>query len=276
MLVTDRVRAHLPLPDLACRAAAGGVDAIQIREKDLDSAELLALVESVKDGIGDRAAILVNGDPEVAEQAGVGLHLPESGIAPAMARAVLGPEPLIGRSIHRPPDAADIEGADYLIAGHVFSTASHPGSPPLGVDGLAAIIAASAAPVLAIGGINESNIDVVMRAGAHGVAVISAINSADDPESAARRLRQRIDQIIGTDMPSTENTKSATVTLHVNGKPEEVAEGATITDFLAAKTLQAKLVVVELNGTILRRADFDSTILRAGDQIEVVHFVGGG
>jgi thiamine-phosphate pyrophosphorylase len=276
MLVTDRVRARLLLPDLARRAVASGVDAIQIREKDLDSVGLLELVESVKAVVANRAAILVNGNLEVAQLARAGLHLPQSGIAPATARAALGPDALIGRSIHRPPDSADIDGVDYLVAGHIFPTASHPGSLPLGIDGLEGIIAASPLPVLAIGGIDAANIDAVLRAGAHGVAVISAINSAGDPELAARRLRERIDYTVGTNMPSAENTKSVTITLHVNGKPEEIGEGATVADFLAAKKLQAKLVVVELNGTILRRTNFDSTVLRAGDQVEVVHFVGGG
>jgi thiamine-phosphate pyrophosphorylase len=276
MLVTDRARAHMPLPELARRAIAGGVDAIQVREKDLDQADLRALVESVNAAVAGRAAVLVNGSLEVAPRAYVGLHLPGSGIAPATARAALGPEALIGRSVHRLPDATDIDGVDYVVAGHVFPTASHPGSPPLGLDGLAAIIGASPVPVIAIGGIDESNVDTVIGAGAHGVAVISAINNAGDPEAAARRLRERIDQIVGTHMPSTENTKSATIILHVNGKPEEVGEGTTVADFLAAKKLQPKLVVVELNGTILRRTDFDSTVLRAGDHVEVVHFVGGG
>jgi thiamine-phosphate pyrophosphorylase len=276
MLVTDRQRAQFALPDLASRVVAGGVDAIQIREKDLDTADLLTLVESVKETVGGQAAVLVNGNLEVARRAGVGLHVPESGVAPAIARAELGSNALIGRSVHSVPGVDHADGADYLVAGHVFPTASHPDSPPLGLDGLRAIIAASRRPVLAIGGIDEANVDAVMRTSAHGVAVISAINNADDPEWAARGLRRRIDQFVGTDMPSTEHTNNATITLQVNGKPETLAEGATVADFLTAKALQAKLVVVELNGTILPRADFDSTLLRAGDQVEVVHFVGGG
>lgn len=270
MLVTDRKRAELPLPELARQAVAGGVDAVQVREKDLSEAELLPLVQSVVDAVAGQAAVLVNGSLMVAQQLGIGLHLPETGMAPADARAALGPSALIGRSIHGPNSAQEVQGLDYLIAGHVFPTASKPNRPPLGIDGLKRISAVARAPVIAIGGIDESSIEQVMQAGAHGIAVISAINAADRPEEAARRLRDQLDRFMNG------NAEQDAITVKVNGKDLALPAELTVSSFLASKGLHEKLVVVELNGTILQRAIFASTVLRSGDQVEVVHFVGGG
>lgn len=274
MLVTDRRRSLMPLPILAARAAAGGIDAIQIRERDLSLPDLLAIVIDVRDAVVGRAAVLVNGDVEVARRAGVGLHLPANGAGVEEARSALGPHVLVGRSIHGPASVRDTAQPDYVIAGHVFETTSKPGIPPLGLDGLREIVATAPCPVLAIGGIDARRVGTVLQAGAHGVAVISAINNVTDPYAAARRLRHEIDRAMEQCMESASTERI--VTLTINGKEVALAPGTTISAYLATKGLTERMVVVELNGTVLPRSSFASTILNAGDRVEMVHAVGGG
>jgi thiamine-phosphate pyrophosphorylase len=192
MLVTDRRHAKFPLSDLARRAIGGGVDVVQVREKDLRESEVRELIAGIIAAVPDRSCIAVNGELALAAEFGIGVHLPECGLSPADARKLLGEEVLIGRSVHSPDTAAQSVGADYLIAGHVFVTPSKPDLPPIGLDGLRQIIQAATAPVLAIGGVTAANVQSVLDAGAYGAAVLSAINAATDPETAARRIRAQM------------------------------------------------------------------------------------
>ncbi|MGH2534051.1 MAG: sulfur carrier protein ThiS [Thermomicrobiales bacterium] len=273
MLVTDRKRSRHSLPDLAKAAVDGGCDAVQVREKDLPSDALMAEVAAVIDVVAGRAAVLVNGDVDVARRLGVGLHLP-AGASPTGAARTLPPGALIGQSIHDEDAAARAAGVAYLIAGHVFPTSSKPDLPPLGLDGLAVIVTAAPCPVIAIGGIDEHSASSVLGQGVHGIAVISAIANAADPRVAARRLRDTIDQYAESAMKTPYTTTS--ITLTINGKLVELVEGTTISGFLATKGLTERMVVVELNGTVLHRSAYASTFLREGDLIEMVHAVGGG
>lgn len=272
MLITDRHRARFPLAALAAAAVGAGVDAVQLREKDLDPSALEQLGAEVRAAVGGRAPVLINGDPVVAARLGLGVHLPEAGLPPADARAIVGPDVLIGRSVHDAAGAAASAGADYLIAGHVYPTRSKLGRPPLGLDGLREIVAAADRPVLAVGGIVAPRVAEVMALGAHGIAVIGAINDAPDPAAAARALRQALDHREKGSMPDT----SELIRLTINGKEVELPPGTTVARFLAARELKERLVVVELNGAILARSAFPTTILNRGDRVEVVHFVGGG
>jgi thiamine biosynthesis protein ThiS len=272
MLVTDRRRAILPLPELARQALAGGVDVVQIREKDLTEDELRRLTISVVAAAGDPTRLSVNGNIAVARCLETGVHLPEDGITPAAARAMLGPTALIGRSVHRAAAARTTDGADYLIAGHIFATASKPDLPPIGLDGLRRIVQAASCPVLAIGGVSGENVRSVIAAGAHGVAVISAINSAAEPGFAACAIRQQmqLDEEVAMEATAT------SVEVTINGKRVDLEPGTTVQQFLHAKGYQDRLVVVELNESILPRTAYLSTVLTAGDHVEIVHFVGGG
>jgi thiamine biosynthesis protein ThiS len=271
MLVTDRRRAALPLPDLASRAVAGGVDVVQIREKDLSDEQLLTLASSVLSGVTDHSRVSVNGSLAVARELGIGLHLPESGPTIDVARRVLGPEVPLGRSVHTPDSARDSRGADYLIAGHVFPTASKRDQPPIGLDGLHRIVESALCPVLAIGGVTAENVRNILSVGAHGAAVVSAINGAADPAAAARAIREQM-QGEGTVLMSV----ATTIEVKINGKPVALEPGTTVLQFLHSKGYQDRLVVVELNETILPRPSYPSTTLAAGDRVEIVHFVGGG
>ena len=187
MLVTDRrTVGRRDLMQIAGAAVAGGVDAVQVREKDLPDDELTALAKQVQRAIEGRAAVLVNGRPAVAKLLGAGLHLP--GDAPAPAQRDW---PLWGRSVHSTEEALRRaeEAPDYLLVGPVYPTDSKPGHPGGGLSLVEATARAVAPiPVLAIGGIEAINAGAVIAAGAAGVAVRGAILDASDPERTARAI----------------------------------------------------------------------------------------
>jgi thiamine-phosphate pyrophosphorylase len=193
MLITDRHVAggEDALVDAVARAVEGGVSAVQLREKDLPPEALLPLALRLRAVTRDRATLIVNGPLEIALAAEAdGVHLPEA--APPIERPS---RPLlIGRSVHsrEAAEQAWSECSDYLIAGPVFETRSHPGAPLAGSELIEAIAGAVAIPVLAVGGITAGRVPEVMRAGAKGVAVISAILASPSPREAARLLRQQL------------------------------------------------------------------------------------
>jgi thiamine-phosphate diphosphorylase len=195
MLVTDRRLAggEVALINVVAQAVEGGVNAIQLREKDLPPEDLLTLARRLRFVTRDRAALIVNGPLEVALAAEAdGVHLPEA--APAIERPA---RPLLlGRSVHsrEAAERAWAECSDYLIAGPVFETPSHPGAAPSGLALVEAIAGSVAVPVLAIGGITPERVDDVLRAGARGVAVISAILGAGSAGAATRELREALQE----------------------------------------------------------------------------------
>ncbi|MCS7172821.1 MAG: thiamine phosphate synthase [Armatimonadetes bacterium] len=170
-------------------AVRGGVEAVQVREKDLGDEALEELVQRIREAVGEGVILLLNDRPHLARRLGVGLHLPEGSPSPG------GNWPLWGRSVHSPEAAvrASRERPDYLIAGPVYPTDSKPGGSPLGPRGLGQVVrAAGGIPVLAIGGIGAEQVPEAMEAGAWGVAVRGAILRAQDPERAAREIRRML------------------------------------------------------------------------------------
>lgn len=189
VLVTDASRLRgRDLAAVVAEAVAGGVNVVQLRERDLPHDELVALGRRVRDAIAGRALFFVNGDVAAAKEIGAdGVHFPESMASDTTPTDAL----LISRAVHsvEAAVAAQRTGADLIQIGTVFETRSHPGVPALGVDGLLEACERVAAPVIAIGGITAANAGDVMRAGAAGVAVIGAILDADDARAAAAELR---------------------------------------------------------------------------------------
>ena len=156
-------------------AVDAGIDLIQVRERDLESGALAALVTgllAVTRGTATR--LVVNDRIDVAMACGAdGVHLRGDSVPVAAARRLAPRGFLIGRSVHDVDEAIGAGGADYLIAGTVFPSASKPAAAPLlGIEGLRAIVLAVGRPVLAIGGIAGGRIDEVAAAGAAGFAAI--------------------------------------------------------------------------------------------------------
>lgn len=189
-LITDR---HLfePLHRAVAAAVRGGVNMVQLREKDLSTRELLELSRLVRDAIAGQAQFTINGRPDVAFGiAADGVHLPTDGLPTAAVRAILGEGSLIGRSVHRPAEinAAEREDLDYLELGTIFPSPSHPGGPTIGLEPLRQAVGMTRFPIIGVGGITAENAANVIGAGAGGVAVISEILRSSNPRAAAERL----------------------------------------------------------------------------------------
>nr|WP_281066368.1 thiamine phosphate synthase [Xanthobacter flavus] len=192
MLITDRTLARGDLADVVGAACAGGVRWISLREKDLPKAEQIALVARLRIVTAPWGARLtLHGTPELARAAGAdGVHLSGGGDA-AAARALLGPDALVGLSAHSLAEAAVAAPGvlDYLTASPVFPTTSKPGhGPALGVAGLGAFARTSSVPVIALAGIDADTLPICFRAGAKGVAVMGGIMRAEDPAAIVATL----------------------------------------------------------------------------------------
>ena len=196
MLVTDRRLCEtMLLEEAVARAVAGGVDAVQLREKDLPSGEMLALAYRLRAITQGKALLIINDRVDVAIACDAdGVHLPESGIPPKIARQVAGKDMLVGRSVHSSKAAVEAQrsGADYLEVGTIFSSRSHPDGSAGGLDLLREVVGAVDLPILAIGGVTTDNAADVVASGANGAAVISAILGSHDPKEAAKELRQML------------------------------------------------------------------------------------
>jgi thiamine-phosphate pyrophosphorylase len=198
-LVTDRRRTGgRPVVDVVEAALRGGVDAVQLREKDLSARELFDLACRLR-VLCDRygARLLINDRIDVALAAKAdGVHLPVGSFLPADARRLLGPNAITGASTHSLLEAraAAGDGADFIVFGPVFDTPSkRPFGPPVGLEALAEVARKVAVPVFGIGGMSADRVEAVCAHGAHGVAIISAILAADDPCAATRDIKARVD-----------------------------------------------------------------------------------
>ncbi|HUE76139.1 MAG TPA: thiamine phosphate synthase [Chloroflexota bacterium] len=191
-LVTDR--ALCPLDRLGVvvdEAVRGGITAIHLRDRDLPARDMVRLAVSLREVIAGRALLFVNDRVDVAlASAADGVQLGESSLPVADARRVAGQRLLLGRSVHSLDGAcrAADDGADFVVLGTIFASRSHPGQAGAGVALVRSVRDVVRVPIIAIGGIDERNAGEVMRAGADGVAVISAILGSDDVLAATRRL----------------------------------------------------------------------------------------
>jgi thiamine-phosphate pyrophosphorylase len=193
-LVTNRrIGDERTLVARVAQAVAGGVNLVQLREKDLPGGRLLALAEALKKAIGGSALLVINERVDVAAAVSAdGAQLGEEALPVAAARDILGRDALIGRSVHSLEGAvrAAQEGADFLVVGTIYATRSHPGEEPAGPELIKRIAAVCPVPLIGIGGVNTSNVGEVMQAGASGAAVITSILASPHPEQAARELKQ--------------------------------------------------------------------------------------
>jgi thiamine-phosphate pyrophosphorylase len=183
--VSDRRQARPPLAAVVAAVLGAGCRWVSLREKDLPEDEQIILARQLLPRVRAASArLLLHGEARLAMLAGTdGVHLP-SDSKPAAARALLGPQKLIGVSIHTATEAEAIDPAhvDYALAGPAFETASKPGyGPEIGRKGLADIVRASRVPVLAIGGINTARVAEMIAAGAAGIAAMGGVMRSADP-----------------------------------------------------------------------------------------------
>jgi thiamine-phosphate pyrophosphorylase len=198
-LVTDRSLSRGRSTLEVVRAAVrGGVTCVQLREKTCSTREFIAEALRIKSFLDySSVALIINDRVDVAlAVAADGVHLGQSDMPLAAARSIVGDSMVIGISVESRRDAVEAEsgGADYLGVSPIFATPTKTDTAaPLGLAGLQAIRRAVKIPLVGIGGLNRGNAAEVVRSGADGVAVVSAIVAAEDPEQAARDLRREID-----------------------------------------------------------------------------------
>lgn len=197
-LVTDRALAlDRSLVEVVQAAARGGVSCVQLREKHCSSLEFFTLAREVKAVLAPRQIpLIINDRLDVALAVGAdGVHLGQQDLPLHAARAIAGSRLIIGISVESVEDAlwAEQNGADYLGVSPIYTTPTKlDTAAPLGLEGLRAIRQAVRIPLVGIGGLNRDNAGDLIQAGGDGVAVVSAIVAARDPESAARELLMKI------------------------------------------------------------------------------------
>jgi thiamine-phosphate diphosphorylase len=180
-------------PEPLLRAALnGGVDIVQLREKELGRRAIERAGGTFRRMCDTYSALfIVNDDPELARTcAADGVHLGQDDIPAAEARAALGPDAVIGLSTHTPEQIDAAEDADYISVGPVWETPTKAGRPAAGLELVAHAAREARLPFFAIGGIDPGNAPEVVAAGAHRLCVVRAIRDAEDPAAAAASLRR--------------------------------------------------------------------------------------
>jgi len=174
-------------------AVAGGVDLIQLRDKDLDDD---GIVTAAREFTATGALFILNDRPDLVDAcAADGVHVGQDDATPAQARAIVGPDRIVGRSTHAPAQALAAQAdpdVDYLAVGPVHPTPTKPGRPAAGLGYVEIAAKTLSKPWFAIGGLNRDNVHEVTARGASRIVVVRAITEAEDPGAAARELREAL------------------------------------------------------------------------------------
>ncbi|HVF52832.1 MAG TPA: thiamine phosphate synthase [Actinomycetota bacterium] len=179
--------------DLIAELASAGVGAFQLREKDMEAADVIRVGTPIAEACRTAGIpFIVNDRPDIALALGAsGVHLGQNDVPVNIARRLL-PSGLVGRSIHSNDDLERVldEDVDYFAAGPVFATPTKPGRPAAGLEYIeeVAVSVSATQPWFAIGGINGKNLPKVIEAGARRIVVVRAVAGAKDPVAAAARL----------------------------------------------------------------------------------------
>jgi len=266
--VTDDATPEESLPALIRDVVAGGVEMVQLRRKGVDVAELAELARECRTICHDQGALfLIDDHVELAAAVGAdGVHIGQTDLGPIEARAQLGADALIGLSTHSSEQVlrAANQPVDYLSAGPVHATPTKPGRPAVGFEHVTAAAMRSNLPVVAIGGLGRGTAAAAVSAGADIVAVVRALSQAPDPKTVAQDLKAELE------------AARSWVRLQVNGEERKCPPGASVLDFLERVGVAQDGIVIERNGEILRAVDLGKTELTSGDELELVHLVGGG
>ena len=198
LLVTDRQQTKgRPLVSVLAQAYQAGSPAVQLRERDLCTKDLLALAGEIRE-LAERhhSQLLINDRLDVALSVeGAGVHLRSNSLPVSVARRLLGAHRLLGVSVHSVSEAMHAEdgGADYVVLGPIYETPSkHMYGPPLGLSTVEEASRVVRVPIIGIGGVTAVRAREMRCAGAFGVAVITAVLSADDVEAATRALLESL------------------------------------------------------------------------------------
>jgi thiamine-phosphate pyrophosphorylase len=185
-------------PEPVLRAAlTGGVDMVELREKELDRRAVGVAAATFRRLCDTYSALfIVNDDPALARSCRAdGVHLGQEDMPVAEARDIVGPDALIGLSTHSREQIDGAAGADYISVGPIWETPTKEGRPAVGLELIGYAAEHSSLPFYAIGGIEPSNAQQVVGAGARRLCVVRAIRDADDPAAAAARLRRAFAEV---------------------------------------------------------------------------------
>ncbi len=197
-LVLDRdLCAGIGMVDTARAAVSGGATIVQLRDKHAGTARMIETGRALKAALaGTGALLVVNDDVEAAIAIGAdGLHVGQDDTIARDARERIGPSMILGLSVETEELAGAVDPAivDYAGIGPVFATSTKPDhKPPIGIDGLAALVKACPVPAVAIGGLKAKHTGQVLATGARGLAVVSAICGMPDPQEAAAGIAEAI------------------------------------------------------------------------------------
>ena len=196
-------------PDLAAFVAGcidGGVDVVQLREKELEARPLLARARLVAEVCRDLGVpFVLNDRPDLALEAGAdGVHVGQDDAPPALARRILGPGAIVGLSTHSPQDleAAAAEDVTYISAGPVEATPTKPGREGTGVGYVSRASARSTVPVFVTGGVTPETVPRLAAAGVRHFVVVRYLTRSPDATHAARALRREIDRALSSEPPA--------------------------------------------------------------------------
>lgn len=199
-------RLYLCTPDRAdlesfvADCVRGGVDIVQLRDKDLQARDVIRRARAAARVCADLGVpFILNDRPDLALEVGAdGVHVGQDDAPPALARRILGPDAVIGLSTHGTADldASREEPIDYISAGPVEPTPTKPGRPGTGLDYVSAAVARAGRPVFVTGGVTPDTVPAIAAAGATGFVVVRFLTGSDDPAADARRLRQAVDRAL--------------------------------------------------------------------------------
>lgn len=188
-------------------AMRGGVSLVQLRDHEAKGGALLQDALALKAALaGSATRLMINDRPDIALATGAaGVHVGQADLPVAVVRQLIGPAAIVGLTVSTPDDLAGVpwDLVDYLGVGPVFGPGvKQNAAPTIGLAGLTDIVRGARCPVIAIGGVGLSNVADCLKAGATGVAVVSAIASADDPEAASRMIVETVRHHRQTGLPS--------------------------------------------------------------------------
>ncbi|MGI9950439.1 thiamine phosphate synthase [Vibrio hyugaensis] len=192
-LVTDDQQDLATLKRVVRKAVEGGVTIVQVREKHGDVRAFIERAQTVKDILKDTdVPLIINDRVDVALAVDAdGVHLGQSDMPATIARELIGPNKILGLSIENEEQLAEADSLpiDYIGLSAIFATPTKTNTKKhWGIDGLKMALETTSLPIVAIGGINESNIPQLSATGVHGLALVSAICHAEDPKAASEYL----------------------------------------------------------------------------------------
>ncbi|MEW5758919.1 MAG: thiamine phosphate synthase [Candidatus Omnitrophota bacterium] len=255
--------------EIASAAIYGGVDIIQMREKNKTKQELTALGNKLSRLCRENNALfIVNDDPFVTKEVNAdGVHLGQEDIKRFRledVRSILGQDKIIGISTHSLEQfqEANNKDFDYIAFGPVFPTQTK--DYFIGTKDIEEVLKIAKKPVVFIGGINLSNISELLSAGVRNIALIRAILQAKDITLETKKFRQKF------------NVKRQDMIIKINGKEESIDKEIKLIDLISKKNLCSEKIIIEHNFKIIDKEKWPDIILAEFDNLEIVSFVGGG